>query len=99
MALFIFTIFESASTILDIIIPMNESRSRNLEVDFEFFVDKEQYFFLYFIHAIGGTSIGFFSIITTGTFLATLAKHLCAIYKIARLRHALFALRMEFIND
>ncbi|KAH0945365.1 hypothetical protein HN011_006490 [Eciton burchellii] len=83
MIIFVFVIFESASTILDIIVPMNESRSRNIEIDLEFFIDKEQYFFLYVIHEIGGLSIGILSIITTGTYLATLGKHLCAIYKIA----------------
>jgi hypothetical protein len=93
MIIFVFVIFESASTILDIIVPMNESRSRNIEIDLEFFIDKEQYFFLYVIHEIGGLSIGILSIITTGTYLATLGKHLCAIYKIARLIYALFLLR------
>jgi len=98
MTVCILPIFESASVILDIIVPMNESRPRKIEIDFEFFVDEENYFFLYFIYEIGGASIGILSIITTGSFLATLGKHLCAIYKIARLTYALFLLRMEFIN-
>ncbi|RLU17632.1 hypothetical protein DMN91_009868 [Ooceraea biroi] len=77
-----FIIIECRSIILDVIAPMNESRPRKLELDLELFVNEEQYFLLYFLQEIIGMGIGIWSIITTGTFLITIAKHSCASYKI-----------------
>ncbi|KAH0945360.1 hypothetical protein HN011_006027 [Eciton burchellii] len=83
IGLFVFVFFECRTVILDIIIPMNVSRPHKLEVDFEFFVDKQRYFLLYFIQEMLGVGIGVCSIISTGTFLITIGKHFCAMYKIA----------------
>ncbi|EZA47917.1 hypothetical protein DMN91_009909 [Ooceraea biroi] len=80
---FVLISFESTSVILDAFIPINESRPRKLEVDFELFVDQEEYFFLYLIQEMLGVGIGMCSVIATGTFLATIGKHCCATYKIA----------------
>jgi len=89
---FVFLTIECRAIILDIIIPMNVSRLRKLEVDFEFFLNKQRYFFLYFIQEILGVSVGICSIISVGTFLITIGKHCCAMYKIARFAH-------DFINN
>ncbi|RLU17954.1 hypothetical protein DMN91_010194 [Ooceraea biroi] len=83
VGLFIFVIIECRPIILDVIIPMNESRPRKIEIDFESFVDKQQYFFFYIMQEVLGVGIGVCSIITTGTFLAMVVKHSCATYKIA----------------
>ncbi|XP_026828848.1 uncharacterized protein LOC105285756 [Ooceraea biroi] len=76
------TTIECRSIILDIIIPMNESRQRKIEVDFELFVNEEQYFFWYLVQEVVGVGIGFWSVLTTGTLLTTVTKHSCATYKI-----------------
>ncbi|RLU17677.1 hypothetical protein DMN91_009913 [Ooceraea biroi] len=76
------TIIECRSVILDVIIPMNESRSNKLEVDIEFFINKEQYFFLYLVSEVVGVAIGCWSVLSTLTFLTTVVKHSCATYKI-----------------
>ncbi|XP_026828998.1 uncharacterized protein LOC105283902 isoform X2 [Ooceraea biroi] len=83
IGVFGFAAIECRPVILDVIIPMNESRPRKVEVDMEIFVDKEQYFFLYIMEEVVSLGIGLFSVITTGTFLATIAEHCCATYKIA----------------
>ncbi|XP_026828722.1 uncharacterized protein LOC105285755 isoform X2 [Ooceraea biroi] len=83
VAAIIFVIFECSPIILDVIAPMNKSRLRKVEVDFELFVDQEQYFVLYLVHEILGATISIWSIITTATFLITVFKHSCATYKIA----------------
>ncbi|KAH0945343.1 hypothetical protein HN011_004099 [Eciton burchellii] len=83
LGVFVFLTGECRTIILDIIIPMNVSRLRKLEVDFEFFINKQRYFFLYFLQEILGVNVGICSIISTGTFLITIAKHCCAMYKIA----------------
>lgn len=81
----IFVTFECRNIVLDIVAPMNKSRPRKAEMDFQLFLDEERYFFLYLTHEMVGVLIGVSSIITTGTFLATIGKHFCASYKIARL--------------
>ncbi|RLU17797.1 hypothetical protein DMN91_010035 [Ooceraea biroi] len=83
MCVFVFTVIECSPVILDVIIPMNESRPRKFEIDLEIFVDKEQYFFLYIMEEVLLLGIGLCTVITTGTFLATLGKHCCATYRIA----------------
>lgn len=103
---FVFLSIECRAVILDIIIPMNESRSRELEIEFESFLDKQQYFFLYLILEILGAGIGVSTIITTGTFLVMISKHYCAAHKIARLtcmivyrhRSNFLALLSDFIS-
>ncbi|EZA48228.1 hypothetical protein DMN91_009914 [Ooceraea biroi] len=76
------TIMEHRSIILDVIAPMNASRPRKREIDLEFFVNEEQYFcFLLVLEGIG-VGVGFWTLLTTGTFLITVAKHSCAAYKI-----------------
>ncbi|XP_026828823.1 uncharacterized protein LOC105286028 isoform X2 [Ooceraea biroi] len=77
-------IMESKPIILDVIAPMNESRPRKLDIDIEFFVNEEQYFFFYLVLELSGLGIGTWSLLTTGTFLTTVTKHSCATYKIVR---------------
>jgi len=89
----VFLTSECRAIILDIIIPLNVSRLRKLEVDFEFFVNKQRYFFLSFVQEILGVSVGICSIISTATFLITIGKHSCAMYKIAR-----FADEISFLS-
>ncbi|XP_026828604.1 uncharacterized protein LOC105279255 [Ooceraea biroi] len=80
---FILVMIECKPLILDIVIPMNVFRPRKTEMDFEFFVDKEQYFFLYIMQEILTLVTGFYSILIPGTFFVTIGRHCCAIYKIA----------------
>ncbi|EZA48233.1 hypothetical protein X777_14129 [Ooceraea biroi] len=97
IASFLLTI-ECSPIILDIIIPMNESRQRKLEVDLELFVNEEQYFFLYLVQEALGVGIGFWSMVTTGTLLTTVAKHSCATYKIVSclIRNTVTAHTLQF---
>ncbi|RLU17509.1 hypothetical protein DMN91_009744 [Ooceraea biroi] len=73
---------EYRSIILDVIIPMNESRPRKVEIDFELFVDEQQYFFFYIVEEVLGMGLGCWSMLVMGTLLTTVAKHSCATYKI-----------------
>jgi hypothetical protein len=84
LATIIFVTFECRPIILDVFIPMNESRPRRVEMDFQLFVNQEQYFFLYLTHEVLGVLVGIWSIVTTAAFLNTIGKHFCATYKIAR---------------
>lgn len=63
---------------------MNESRPRKIKLDFEFFIDEEQYFYIYLIHEIIVVIIGIFSILATGTLSMAFLRHCCATCKIAR---------------
>ncbi|RLU17513.1 hypothetical protein DMN91_009748 [Ooceraea biroi] len=73
---------ECRSIILDVIIPMNESRPRKAERDLELFVDEQQYFFFYLLEEILGLGVGCWSMFAVATLLTTVAKHSCATYKI-----------------
>jgi len=77
-------IIELIPIVLDAVIPMNESRPRKVKIDFEFFIDKEQYFYIYLIYEIITILIGIFTIFATGALSFTLVRHCCATFKIAR---------------
>ncbi|RLU17506.1 hypothetical protein DMN91_009741 [Ooceraea biroi] len=74
---------ECKPVILDAIIPLNTSRPRTIEVDYELFLDKEEYFFLYVMHEVLGTTIGFYSILVVATCCVLIVRHSCATHKIA----------------
>ncbi|XP_024880020.1 odorant receptor 4-like isoform X2 [Temnothorax curvispinosus] len=71
--------------ILDIVMPMNESRPRiTMPIPTEYFVDQEKYFYLILLHLNVATCIGATAYIATGTMLITYLKHACGMFKIAR---------------
>ncbi|XP_019696745.1 uncharacterized protein LOC109503776 isoform X2 [Harpegnathos saltator] len=76
-------IVEMLPVILDVIAPMNVSRPRKITVDFEMFLDQQQYFYVYLIHEIVVVMVGFSTIVATGSLLLAFLTHSCATYKIA----------------
>lgn len=79
-----FLILTYLPCILDMIIPMNESRSRQLLIDVEYFVDKETYFFIISIHMFLTQYAGCFTITAGATIIIAYVLHTCAMFKIAR---------------
>ena len=63
---------------------MNKSRPRKVKIDFEFFIDQEQYFYVYLICEIMTIIIGRFTLLALGTLSFALIRHCCATFKIAR---------------
>ncbi|KYQ57148.1 hypothetical protein ALC60_03894 [Trachymyrmex zeteki] len=76
-------IIELIPVALDAVIPMNKSRPRKVKIDFEFFIDEEQYFYIYLIYEVITILIGLFTILATGTLSFMLFRHCCASFKIA----------------
>ena len=64
--------------------PMNKSRPRKVIIDFEFFIDEDQYFYIYLIHEIVLMLIGMFTVLATGTLSLAFLSHCCATSKITR---------------
>ncbi|KYQ47767.1 hypothetical protein ALC60_13192 [Trachymyrmex zeteki] len=82
-AIFFIIIIELIPVVLDAVTPMNKSRPRKVKIDFEFFIDEEQYFYVYLIYEIITILIGIFTILSTGTLSFALIRHCCATFKIA----------------
>ncbi|RLU17507.1 hypothetical protein DMN91_009742 [Ooceraea biroi] len=74
---------ECRPVILDAIMPMNVSRPRKLEVEAEYFLDKQEYFYFYLMEELVGLGIGFYLALVIATFCITLVRHCCATLKIA----------------
>jgi len=81
---FFIIIVELIPVILDAVIPMNTSRPRKIKMDFELFIDEEQYFYIYLIHEVIIILIGMFTLLATGTLSLAFLRHCCATFKIAR---------------
>ncbi|KAH0945364.1 hypothetical protein HN011_006486 [Eciton burchellii] len=73
-------------SILDIIIPMNESRPLYLPIVLEYFVDQERFFYLIMVHIFIFGYAGFITISAVATMLIAYVLHNCAIFKIASYR-------------
>lgn len=74
------------SHIINIVLPMNESRPHSTIqiLSIEYFIDQEKYFYLIYLHINAAIYIGATTIIGTGTMLIAYLKHACGIYTIAR---------------
>ncbi|KYN27639.1 hypothetical protein ALC57_02937, partial [Trachymyrmex cornetzi] len=77
-------IVELIPVILDAAIPMNTSRLRKVKINFEFFIDEKQYFYIYFIYEIITLLIGMLTVLATGSLSLAFLRHCCATFKIAR---------------
>ena len=77
-------IVELTPVVLDAVVPMNKSRPRQIRIDFEFFIDQEQYFYIYLIYEIIAMLIGLLTVTGTGTLSLAFFRHCCATFKIAR---------------
>ena len=78
-------IIELTPVILDAVVPMNKSRPRQTKINFELFIDKEQYFYIYLIQEIVLIMIEMFTVLAIGTLSLAFFRHCCATFKIARL--------------
>ena len=83
-AIFLVIIIELIPVVLDAVTPMNKSRPRKVKIDFEFFIDEEQYFYIYLIYEIITVIIEVFTILATGVLYYAFIRHCCATFKIAR---------------
>jgi len=79
-----FMILTCLPHILDVIVPMNESRPRQTLIIVEYFVDEETYFFAFLTHIIVIQYAGGIAIASVATILIAYVLHTCAMFKIAR---------------
>ncbi|KAL0126383.1 hypothetical protein PUN28_005048 [Cardiocondyla obscurior] len=81
-----FIILQFLPSIFDVIVPINESRSRPIIITVEYFVDEETYFFPILTHVIISQFAGTMMIIAIGTILTSCVLHASAMFKIASYR-------------
>lgn len=72
------------SILLDIVIPLNESRPRELLFPAEYFIDQQKYFYVIIIHIFMGLFFIGTSVIATESFSLANACHAFGLFKIAR---------------
>lgn len=70
--------------LLDIAIPLNESRPHELLLVAEYFIDQEKYFYIISIYIAIGLIVTLSCIIATESFSLTNALHAFGLFKIAR---------------
>ena len=82
--MFLLITVELIPIILNTVIQCPMNKSRKVIIDFEFFIDENQYFYIYLIHEVVLMLIGMFTILATGTISLAFLSHCCATFKIAR---------------
>ncbi|XP_014484572.1 PREDICTED: uncharacterized protein LOC106749535 [Dinoponera quadriceps] len=72
--------------ILDIVLPLNESRPVVLPFEAYFFVDEKEYFFYIFLHGLIVAEIAIMGLIAFDTMFMTFVEHVCGIFAVAGFR-------------
>ncbi|XP_011861329.1 PREDICTED: uncharacterized protein LOC105558328 [Vollenhovia emeryi] len=83
---FLFICIQSSSIVLDIVIPLNDSRPRELLLPAEYFIDQQKYFYIITIHALVGVIFLTISIMATESFSLANALHAFGLFRIASYR-------------
>jgi len=79
-----FAILQFLPLILDVILPLNESRPFQLIVITEYFINQEKYFYVILLHVVLTTCVGVIAICITTATIMMYILHACALFKIAR---------------
>lgn len=74
---------ELSPIILDVIVPLNESRPREIHAITEYFVDEQTYYYAILAHWVVSLTLGGFVVATTGTLEMLYVEHICALFEIA----------------
>jgi len=77
------TIAQFWPKILDIILPLNESRPYHMQIMTEYFGNQERYYVLILLHMYAAFSIGAMVMLATGTMLITFFQHICGMFKVS----------------
>lgn len=80
----LFTLFQFLPNLLDVVIPLNDSRKHSFAYAAEYFVDQKRYFYPILIHSLLADCFRGVGVIATGCMLTGHALHVCAMLKIAR---------------
>ncbi|XP_011706890.1 PREDICTED: uncharacterized protein LOC105462061 [Wasmannia auropunctata] len=72
--------------ILDIVQPLNESRTHSLLILSEYNVNEGIQYYSFFVYILTSIFVGAFSMLAIGTMLVLVALHCCAIFKICSCR-------------
>jgi hypothetical protein len=70
--------------ILHIILSVNYSQPRRLQIMTEYFIDQEKYFHLFLLHQNVTLCIGIIGALATGTILMAYLQCACGMFQIAR---------------
>ncbi|XP_072743849.1 uncharacterized protein [Anoplolepis gracilipes] len=86
-----FMLMPALPDILDIIAPLNESRTRYLPFLAEYFLDQQKYFYPLLLHMNVTVVIGIVTVISTETLFFAYVYHICGMFEITgyRIEHAL----------
>ncbi|XP_050461830.1 uncharacterized protein LOC126856891 [Cataglyphis hispanica] len=83
LSLLLLTILQCLPFILDIILPLNESRPFRMFIITEYFINQEKYIYIILLHEILACSIALIAFYGTLMTLVTYVWHACALFKIA----------------
>jgi len=79
---FILTTF--VPDVLNIVIPLDEPRQRQLPLQIELFLDQEKYFYLIVLIFITSAFLGMTVLMATENMYMLFIQHICGLYKIIR---------------
>ncbi|XP_050465897.1 odorant receptor 13a-like [Cataglyphis hispanica] len=87
----VFILLPLLPDILDVVAPLNESRTRSLPYLAEYFLDQQKYFYPLLLHINLTIIVGVITVISTETLFFAYVYHICGMFEITgyRIKHAL----------
>ncbi|XP_026828832.1 uncharacterized protein LOC105285773 isoform X2 [Ooceraea biroi] len=82
-------ILQFLPVILDLILPLNESRPLHLIVFAEYFINQEEYLYAMLLHEIFAVHLAAIALCCTSTTIMSYILHGCALLKVARVENAI----------
>ncbi|KAH0946912.1 hypothetical protein HN011_007318 [Eciton burchellii] len=80
---FIFWASQITISFLDNVTSINGSRSRQLLIAVEYFIDQQKYYYIILLHMNAAIFIGIFTFLSMGTLLIAYIQHTCGMFRIA----------------
>jgi hypothetical protein len=68
--------------LLDVILPLNESRPILMPHETYYFVDEREYFFSIFLHTFVGIEVGIIGLLAHDCMLLSYVEHVCSIFAV-----------------
>ncbi|XP_026825921.1 odorant receptor 9a isoform X2 [Ooceraea biroi] len=87
----LFVVIHFWSDVLDVIFQINISRSHNLPIITEYFINQEKYYYLILMHLAIAVYIGIIVTLAVGTMLIAFYHNTCGVFRIAsyRIKHSI----------
>jgi len=98
LAIFSIIIVQFSSSILDFVLSKNKSRPHQLQIEMEYFLDQEKFFYLIMLHLTAAILISKITVAAIGTTFIAYFQCICGMFTIARYGNKSIKTRRNYVQ-